>query len=109
MRAHTTHRSLRPLLRRVFEGIQAMRGVSSGWRWKVARWRSSKTIPALAKHGTAYLPVSIRVLFDDYLTTVEHFAANLEAERDTGGNELLTRWKQTADALCDPDPSQLRW
>lgn len=67
-----------------------------------------KLARAQTKHATSYLPVSIRALFDDYLASVEHFAEALQAERRHDGDELLTRWRQTADALCEPDPSRLR-
>ena len=66
-------------------------------------------VRAQTKQATSYLPVSIRALLDDYLASVEHFAEALQAECRNDGDELLTRWRQTADALCEPDPSRLQW
>ncbi len=55
------------------------------------------------------LPLSIDAFFDDFVAACEFFAVALEHERDVGGEELLTRWRQTADALSEAEPTNLRW
>jgi hypothetical protein len=55
------------------------------------------------------LPVSIRVLFSDFIKACRWFGDELDAERRAGGSKLLTRWRQTADALANPEPTKLRW
>jgi hypothetical protein len=55
------------------------------------------------------LPLSIDAFFDDFVTACEFVAVALERERDGTGDELLVRWRQTADALSEPEPTNLRW
>ena len=57
----------------------------------------------------AYLPLSIQALLDDFLTTCEHLAHEFEMERDAGKSELRNRWRSSANALVDPEPTKLRW
>lgn len=68
-----------------------------------------RVVRASAKQATAFLPVSIRALFEDHLAAVEYFAQSLETEADEGGHALLHRWRETANALCEPDPTSLDW
>lgn len=56
-----------------------------------------------------YLPLSIKALFDDFLATCEHIAEEAEAERDAKGSALRSRWRQTANALVEAEPTGLRW
>jgi hypothetical protein len=56
------------------------------------------------------LPVSIRCLFDDFLSACECYASRLEKEERAGGVELLGRWRSAADVLVTPEPNdRLRW
>ncbi len=55
------------------------------------------------------LPVSVPQLFDDFLAACELFAKRLEEEARRGGNELIERWRSTADALVEPEESELVW
>jgi hypothetical protein len=64
----------------------------------------------LPEKEMSFLPVSVKVLFDDYLTTCEHFAKALDDEAVIGGSELLQRWHQTDNALMAADiTTTLRW
>ncbi|MTD43800.1 hypothetical protein GKE82_05630 [Conexibacter sp. W3-3-2] len=60
-------------------------------------------------HDTLLLPLAIDALFEDYLAAVDLFANGLQDEAAADETPMLDRWRQTADALCDPDPSQLQW
>jgi hypothetical protein len=55
------------------------------------------------------LPVSINVLYEDFIRACEHFAGLLEAEEAAGGHAVLDRWRSVADVLVTPEPTGLRW
>jgi hypothetical protein len=55
------------------------------------------------------LPVSIRALFDDFLSACEFYAVRLEEQR-AGGDDLIASWRTTADTLASPEPNEdLDW
>lgn len=53
--------------------------------------------------------MSVASLFDDFLGACELFAQRLEDEGRRGGSELIGRWRSTADALVEPEDTQLVW
>jgi hypothetical protein len=55
------------------------------------------------------LPVSVPTLFDDFLASCELFAHILEDEERQGGSDLICRWRSTADALVEAEPTGLAW
>lgn len=65
--------------------------------------------PVVIDKQTTLLPVSINVLFDDFVAASEYFAEQLEAESARGGKDLLTRWRETANGLAVPEPSGAMW
>ena len=52
-----------------------------------------------------WLPVSINCLYDDLRAAIDEFCALLDADK----NGRLEKWRQTADALCDPELTSLTW
>lgn len=60
-------------------------------------------------HTVTMLPVSINQLFSDFLGACELFARKLEDESSRRGDELLSRWRAAANALCVPEQSRLEW
>lgn len=55
------------------------------------------------------LPVSIRVFFDDFLSSCDEFARRIEQEHASGGTVLRDRWRSAANALVEAEPSDLLW
>lgn len=55
------------------------------------------------------LPVSIRVLFEDFLASCELFARTVESEGAMGGTERRDRWRSTANVLTEAELSRLIW
>jgi len=66
-------------------------------------------VPSPVSSRLLILPLSLAVLFDDFLAGCEHFAQLLEAEKTASGNALLTAWDSTAAGLTRPGRSTLTW
>jgi hypothetical protein len=64
---------------------------------------------ARTNNTVSHLPVSMKALFDDFLTTCEYFAREMDAEAKRGEGELLRRWNQTSNALAEPEATTLVW
>jgi hypothetical protein len=67
------------------------------------------TVSSPASPRKLFLPLSITVLFDDFLSGCEHFAQMLEAEKAAGGSTLLANWDSAAVGLTRPGKSSLTW
>ena len=65
--------------------------------------------PVQASSPKTILPVSIRVFFDDFLSSCEEFARRVEQDHASSGTVLLDRWRSVANALVEPEPSELPW
>jgi hypothetical protein len=65
--------------------------------------------PVAIDPARTILPVSINVLYEDFIKACEHFAGLLEAEQAAGGHALLDRWRSVADVIVTPEPTDLRW
>jgi hypothetical protein len=66
--------------------------------------------PVAIDARTTVLPVAINVLFEDFITACDHFAKLLERENAAGGQDLLDRWRSTADILVTPEAApKLAW
>ncbi len=49
------------------------------------------------------IPVSLTRLFEDFLLAIEYFAKLLDGEAASEGSQQLELWRQTADALSEPE------
>jgi rRNA processing protein Gar1 len=52
-----------------------------------------------------WLPVSINCLYDDLRTAIDEFCALLDADK----NARVEKWREAADALCEPEETLWDW
>jgi hypothetical protein len=73
------------------------------------RFTGTHMQPVRATAQKTVLPVSIQVLFEDFLSSCEYFANGLETEARVSGDAQISKWRQTADALASAEPTALLW